>query len=48
MDLPAPFGPEKAVDLARFDAQVYAVHGAWTLLEIPDEVLDLYPPLLAH
>ena len=41
-------GAEEPVNLTRFDAQVYAVHGAWTLLELPDEVLDLYPPLLAH
>lgn len=36
---------EEAVDLTPLDAQVYALHGPRSLPELPDEVIDLYPPL---
>ncbi len=39
---------EEAVDLARLDPQVYAVNGPRALLELPDEVLDLYPAVPPH
>ena len=37
VDLPAPFGPEEAVDLARLHPQVDPVDRARALLELPDE-----------
>ena len=40
VDLPAPFGPEEAVDLAFGDDEVDAVHGA-DVLELADEPLRL-------
>ena len=43
VDLPAPFGPEEAVDLARGDRQVDPVDRPRPLLELADEALDLDP-----
>ena len=39
VDLPAPFGPEEAVDLAGLDAQVDPVNRARPLLELANELL---------
>ncbi len=47
VDLPAPFGPEKAEDLAAADGEGDVVHGA----EIPEalgQILDLDCPAFLH
>jgi hypothetical protein len=41
--LPAPFGPEEAVDLARRDVQVDAVDGTDAAFELPDEPVTSMP-----
>ena len=43
VDLPAPFGPEEAVDLAGSDLEIDPVDGADAALEDADEPLDLDP-----
>ena len=43
VDLPAPFGPEEAVDLARAHLEVDSVDRADAALELTDEAVDLDP-----